>query len=77
MTDQTQLQAAVSARIASEFGQNRLALIEAQVVNDALQAALGDAQSHIQTLQTKFETISAENAELHAQLGVKMPPQGD
>lgn len=68
MTDQTQLQVSVSARISTEFGQNRLQLIEAQVINEALQGALTDVQDQLATLQKKFDTISAENAVLHGQI---------
>ena len=58
MIDQQTLQAAVSNRIATEFGQTRLQLLEAQEIIAALQAENG-------TLQVKVDTLTSENAILH------------
>ena len=69
MIDTQALQATVSQNIASEFGQTRLALIEAQAVNTALQAEITQLTGERDLAQKKFDTIQAENLALHAQLG--------
>lgn len=59
MIDQQALQVAVSNRIATEFGQTRLQLLEAQEFIAALQGENA-------MLKTQVDTLTSENAVLHA-----------